>query len=356
MLQVEPRNSVDVLSRRLQTEWPYIAEARSRTAELRTKLAALASLASEDTSTIVYGSIGREEVTESSDVDWTILIDGPTDPNHVHLVAKTSSLLKLLGFKAPGPTETFAVLVNSHELIHHIAGIHDTNQNLTRRILLLFESIAVTQPLVRDRVVRNILDRYITYDVSVPRLEPPKDVIPHFLLNDVVRYWRTMASDYAAKMWEREKEGWGLRNVKLRFSRKLIFVAGLLACFSFELDPPPDANEVRADRAILPSRLTTHVLDHLSKPPLDALAEVLLKFADDSTSRRLFASYDRFLGILSEPTKRSELNELAIENALQSKVWLDARDASHDFRDALETMFLRCDSRLQELTLRFGVF
>lgn len=109
---------VELLSQRLGVEWPFIAEARHRTAALRSKLDVLKSLETDDAATIVYGSIGREEVTESSDVDWTILIDGPTDPNHVHLVARTAALLKSLGFKEPGPTETFAVLVNSHELIH----------------------------------------------------------------------------------------------------------------------------------------------------------------------------------------------------------------------------------------------
>ena len=80
-------------------EWSFIAEARRRTADLRSKLDALASLATEDAATIVYGSIGREEVTESSDVDWTILVDGPTDPNHIHLVTRTTNLLKSLGFE-----------------------------------------------------------------------------------------------------------------------------------------------------------------------------------------------------------------------------------------------------------------
>jgi hypothetical protein len=354
---VQPSASnVEALSQRLGTDWLNISEARRRTAELRTKLDALASLATEDAATIVYGSIGREEVTESSDVDWTILIDGPTDPNHSHLVAKTADRLKDLGFKPPGPTDTFAVLVNSHELIHHIAGRHDTNQNLTRRILLLFESLAVTQPLVRDRVVRNILDRYITYDVIVPRREPLREVIPHFLLNDVVRYWRTMASDYAAKMWERETKGWGLRNAKLRFSRKLIFIAGLLACFSFELDPPHDAEEIRADRSNLPSRLSSHVLAHLSRSPLDVLAQTLLSSEADSTARQLFDAYDRFLGVLANQEKRTELNELAMDKALDSKVWLEIHEASRDFRAAVDTLFLVDDSLLKRLTLRYGVF
>src|SRR5207237_10320632 len=150
--------------------------ARRRTASLRAKLDALAPLTTEDAATMLFGSIGREEVTESSDVDWTILIDGPSDPSHLQLVAKTADRLKDLGFKPPGSTDTFAVLVDSHELIHHIAGTHDTNQNLTRRILLLFESVAVTQPLVRERVVRNILDRYVTNDLVVPRPEPPTAV------------------------------------------------------------------------------------------------------------------------------------------------------------------------------------
>jgi hypothetical protein len=142
-----------------------------------------------------------------------------------------------------------------------------------------------------------------------------------------------------------------LRNIKLRFSRKLIFVAGLLACFSFELDPPANADDVRADRENLPSALANHVLSRLAMPPLAALAAALLVHGEDATARRIFDAYDQFLGILLNLEQRAELARLPIERALESKVWLAARDASHDFRDGLEKRGL-----LSELTLRFGLF
>ncbi len=348
--------AVDTLAERLGCEWRNIAEARNRTAEARWKLDGLAELSAEDTSIIFYGSIGRGEVTESSDADWCVLVDGPSDPGHASLVANVADRLASLGFKQPGRTDTFAGLVSSHELVHHIAGTHDTNQNLTHRMLLLFESVALTQPLVRGRVIGNVLDRYVTYDVIAPRAETPKEIVPHFLLNDVVRYWRTMASDYPAKMWERRREGWGLRNVKLRFSRKLIFIAGLLACFSFEWDPPADASEVRADRERLLPHLRDHIRLHLNQTPLDLLARAALTSSDDSTSRRVFDAYDQFLGILADPAKRSELESLAIEDTLGSSVWNEAHEASGNFRNGIQTMFLVNDGHLKDLTLRYGVF
>jgi hypothetical protein len=347
---------IDTLSERLGLNWANLAEARRKTDELRDRLSVFGKLSAEDTSIVVVGSIGRGEVTDSSDVDWTLLIDGPADPHHAKLVSEIRRGFEDLGLQKPGQTETFAVMASSHELVHHIAGTHDTNQNLTRRILLLFESAAITGPLVRSRVIRNVMDRYVTHDVIAPRPEPPDRVIPHFLLNDVVRYWRTMASDYASKMWERQNTGWGLRNVKLRFSRKLIFVAGLLACFSFELDPPDDAESIRADREGLPLKLTTHVLQRLELSPLEALASFLLKNGNDSAARQVFAAYDQFLGILLDVEKRDELKCLQIENALASPVWHEARAASHEFRKGLESLFLEKPGTLKDLTLRFGLF
>ncbi|MGH9419441.1 MAG: nucleotidyltransferase domain-containing protein [Thermoanaerobaculia bacterium] len=349
-------NSVEQLRLRIGGNWPNIFETRRRTDDLLHKLSILSDFSSEDASVVVFGSVGRGEVTENSDVDWTLLIDGPSDPNHAYVVMAIRDRLESAGLVKPGETGTFGVMAFSHDLIHYIAGTHDTNQNLTRRLLLLLESVAVTEPLVRGKVIRNVLDRYITHDIVAPVAIPPKHVIPHFLLNDVVRYWRTMASDFPAKMWERQNEGWGLRNIKLRFSRKLILAAGLLACFSFETDPPANAGLIRGDQDNLPSTLANHVLERLDAPPLDVLAGALTVYGSPQTARKVFDAYDQFLGIMLDHEKREELKQLPIDKALNSKVWVEARDASHAFRDGLEELFLRSSSLLSELTLRFGVF
>ena len=61
-----------------------------------------------------------------------------------------------------------------------------------------------------------------------------------------------MAVDFASKQRDRAGEGWGLRNAKLRMSRKLIFASGLLVCFSANLDPGakrPDFHRQRCYKA-----------------------------------------------------------------------------------------------------------
>ena len=55
-----------------------------------------------------------------------------------------------------------------------------------------------------------------------------------------------MCVDFAWKGWEQDQKKWGLRNIKLRMSRKLIFVSGLLMCAEPFLKDK-DANESSID-------------------------------------------------------------------------------------------------------------
>jgi predicted nucleotidyltransferase len=347
--------ALETLEGRVGKNWTAIRAARVRTEEVVAELAeALANLHDANCSVMVTGSLGRGEATEGSDADWVLLVDGPSDPQHARLARDIEKRVREIVPKEVGPTGTFGSIVASHELVHYIAGTRDSNENLTRRILLLSESRALTNPLVRERVIRNVLARYVFYDRSVSsrvsRRQPP-----HFLLNDVVRYWRTMASDYASKMWERSREGWGIRNVKLRFSRKLLFIWGLLAAFSGELFAPPELHQVENDDEYL-LMLADLIRSQTDVAPLELLARVVLDAGNDTVADAIFSSYDRFLGVLADADGRKALEAVQFENALDDPTYAGLRGLSQQFRGGVAQLFFDVHPKLPQLIRDFGVF
>jgi hypothetical protein len=152
--------ALETLEGQLAANWIAIRAARTRTEELANRLSSeLADLHDANCSVVVTGSLGRAEATEGSDADWVLLVDGPSDPEHAILAREIETRIRAIVPKEVGPTGTFGSIVASHELVHYIAGTRDSNENLTRRILLLSESRALTNALVRERVIRNILAR-----------------------------------------------------------------------------------------------------------------------------------------------------------------------------------------------------
>lgn len=215
LMPVSEANAVSTLAKKLGRTWSAI-DACAADADIQRQriidMLRLEKLIPADCSFIVSGSLARDEFTpgpigdgpdnqtEGSDVDWTLLVDGEADPQHLPAVQKISNVLKELGFKPPGPTALFGGLVFSHELVHVIGGDADTNRNLTRRILLLLESRVLEEAsAVRERVMRNIFRRYLDEDRGYHAVHGLRIKVPRFLLNDISRFWRTMAVDYAAK-------------------------------------------------------------------------------------------------------------------------------------------------------------
>ena len=316
---------------------------------------ALTDLDDASFSVVVTGSLGRREATTGSDADWILLVDGRSDPRHAMIATEVANRIGTVVTKQVGRTGTFGGIVASHELVHYIAGTRDSNENLTRRILLLAESRALINPAVRERVIRNVLARYVVYDRSVQSRSGTRQTVPHFLLNDVVRYWRTMASDYASKMWERQREGWGIRNVKLRFSRKLLFIWGLLASFAAELFGPPELHRMENDDEYF------HALAELIRsltdvPPLELLARVIAECADDKLANEVFSSYDQFLALLSDEVARNALEKVPFDGALSEPAYAGLREASHHFREGVTRLFFDVHPKLPGLVRKFGVF
>ena len=350
------RSTLETLESRLGTNWSALRAARERTEELISGLSTrLADLHDANCSVVVTGSLGRAEATGGSDADWVLLVDGPSDPEHAMLAREIEKRVRSIVPKEVGPTGTFGSIVASHELVHYIAGTRDSNENLTRRILLLSESRALINPVVRERVIRNVLARYVLYDRSVRSRSGRRQMVPHFLLNDVVRYWRTMASDYASKMWERSREGWGIRNVKLRFSRKLLFVGGLLAAFAGELFAPPELYQVQNDEQFY-LMLADLIRSQTDVPPLELLARVVLDAGDNEVANDIFSSYDEFLGVLANPEARARLEAVPFEDALDDATYAGLRDVSRRFRGGITRLFFDVHPKLPMLIRDFGVF
>jgi hypothetical protein len=332
------------------SRWNHIARAQSLSREKSVELANLVGdlLPTDEGALVVFGSLARGEYTLGSDLDWTLVIDGRADSLHVKVLHSLKHELE--PFKSPGPTGVFGSLVFSHDLVHAIGGDEDTNKNTTRRLLLLLESTAINAGLskeVRGRILNAILSRYIEEDANFIAANNSKDRIPRFLLNDVVRFWRTMAVDYANKYRARAGEGWAVRNIKLRMSRK---VSGLLMCISWALRDVDDS-----DDEFVVQKLVNHLQAWTQRPPLESLATIVIQYAP-SLAADLFDNYDAFIAILDNKEQRELLEKLSPEEAYDNAAFLEARSIAIGFDGALTKLLFEADNDLTRLVKKYGVF
>jgi hypothetical protein len=344
------------LEARLGSDWPFLKGAREAAGEQLQELSdGLAEFSGEDSSVVVFGSLARGEWTRGSDIDWTLLIDGQAYPEQADIFEQIRSWITER-YKEPGREGTFGNLAFSHELIHRIGGSSDTNPNLTQRILLLLESRPIGRDDAYRRVIRGLLDRYIREDYGWLTSANPS-YIPRFLQNDIARYWRTVAVDFAYKRRARAGDGWALRTVKLRLSRKLTYAAGLIACFqcSWLIERNPGFEQLPMDER---ARIAVEDIEHfLEKSPLDVLAWAFLKFPDlDTAARDVFGSYDQFIALL-QSDQRVHLNSLRRERATQDPTFQLARELGHTFQRGLDSLFLsEGNVGFSNLTKTYGVF
>ena len=203
-------------------------------------------------------------------------------------------------FRPPGQTGTFGNMAFSHDIIHQIGGQNDTNKNTTQRILLLLESTTIGKNTqAYERIIRAVINRYLEEDNHLLVEHETRYRVPRFLVNDIVRFWRTMAVDFASKQRDRAGEGWGLRNAKLRMSRKLIFVSGLLVCFGCSLDPELQ-KKLSAEKHDIKLDLVNYVRDQIKLTPLEILANAIKQYGvPKSLGKQLLGAYAEFLKFLT---------------------------------------------------------
>lgn len=367
-----PRGTIDSdcdyvteLAHRRGGGWPTIRRAQEQADEvLRLLTVGLKEFASEDIDIVVFGSLARREWTGGSDVDWTLLVDGQVDYEHRGAAREVNRKLHESHFqgrdlKPPGSEGIFGSLTFSHELVHHIGGQADTNRNTTQRVLLLLESTALT-PREPDgigphkRVVRQVLSRYLANDFSIRAHPDSESRIPRFLLNDIVRYWRTMCVDFAYKDWEQAGQKWALRNIKLRMSRKMLFLSGLLTVFSCYRNVDilrPDS----ADQNNL-FDVQRHLTAFARSTPLNIVVWMLHTIGLAADCVELLDAYEQFLDQMNDDELRDRLKNLTADDAFADEIYLRCRATSDLLQCVVRRLCFERDSELREFIREYGVF
>lgn len=281
---------------------------------------------------VLFGSWGRQELTDHSDHDWALLVDGPDVTGARCSMNEIGELLGT-GKRKPGEQGIFGSAISCDDLVDRIGLEADDNKNLTRRLLLLLESVAVLNEEVHERCRARVLEGYL--DDSVKSYKPPR-----FLLNDIVRYWRTICVDFVGK--ERRGKGgkWALRNLKLRLSRKALFASGLLP--------------VLACRRLSVQDISPFLSDAFQLPALDRIAWAFLEFGATDAGVRALSAYDGFLALLGDRDVREELERLSREEALQSDLFRQGTQLASGFQQGL--LALLFETPLESMVREYGIF
>jgi hypothetical protein len=321
---------LEQLAARSADGFPNLIGARERTrVELQAARERLNPLVRDpDVAVVLFGSWGRHELTPGSDDDWLILVDGPWRER----VQPRGSEIGAALARQPGTTGTFGDVAFSIELAGKIGLEDDTNRNLTRRMLLMLESVAAVGEDAHRAARDRVLEGYLQGDVKDHR--PPR-----FFLNDVIRYWRTITVDFVGKSRAEGGEKGALRNLKLRLNRKVLFAGGLL--------PLLLCHRLRAEQ------IGDELRRQLDQPATDRLAEIFLEFDVDAGVRAM-AAYDRWIGMLADDDIRAELATMTREEGDANRAFRTARRYSDEVQNGL--LALLFETPLLPLVREYGIF
>lgn len=287
---------------------------------------------------VVLGSLARQEITPESDLDYFVIVHSLLSSEKISLTKKLLSsadnLREKLELNKPGRTGMFGAVLSAPDLIERIGLEQDTNLSHSRRILLLQESASIYQPNLHEQLLRGILGRYL---VDYPG---PKRGVPRFLLNDVMRYWRTLAVDYQAKRWEALTPNWGLRFLKLIISRKIVY-AGTLVTLLLTKEATVD-----------------YFYEQFSMPALARIAQLHSELSSEywKDLATILTIYDTFISKISDEKFREDASKIQSPHEIEEKSeFAEMRTKGRELQKALENIFFH-SPRLKKRAIRYMSF
>jgi predicted nucleotidyltransferase len=290
----------------------YNKTTEASNAALKTLREALAGIVPANGIALTCGSYSRREATVGSDLDFYVLVDETSDHEPVWFANAKAAIAGVVN-KPPAAGGAFDALIKIGDLLANFGGDQDTNQTITRRMLYLLEGEFLTNEAEFKRIRRKIIERYVEGTREDHH-------IAQYLLNDIIRYWRTITVDYAFKTQEANKP-WAIRNIKLVFSRKLIYASGLFSV-AMTADRSHDAK--------------IDILEELfSMTPLDRIIHI----CGEGRTRELVKSYNFFLSRIDDAGTRKHLEALRKEDREEDHAFRELKNEGYRFANELLMCF-----------------
>lgn len=273
----------------------------------------------------ISGSLARLEGSPQSDIDFMIVYhSAPLMEDHDAFRSRVKDILAdtsidwqggAVNLLAPNPKGVFAGDAVTANLVAKIGASNEPYENLSQRLLLILESCGLWNSHGFSEAQKQLLAVYAK-DVTA-------DASKHYvlLLNDLIRYFRSICVNYHAQKEDVLEFGrWPLRNLKLRHSRIVMYISLLVALG--ELSKPAwKSKEGGKWRGLL---------DFVALPPLERLVRVYESNADDGVYR-LLGLYNVFLSMMSNQEVRAALGDLDYDQRYHSDYFAQLKANSDAF-------------------------
>lgn len=185
----------------------------------------------DDLTIYATGSYARGEATKRSDLDLFFLYNGNTPLKDLKtkeqaLFAAVKSVCNQFQFPPFSSNGKYLKILRAADIFKCIGGKQDDYKNLfTARMLLLLESTPLHGHDVYEKIITDVSSCYFR-DYYLHE----KGFKPLFLINDILRFWKTLCLNYENKRNQntkntQDKAKEKTKNFKLKFSRATICFA-----------------------------------------------------------------------------------------------------------------------------------
>jgi len=291
-------------------------------------------------SIILIGSFGRLESSELSDLDYCIVYEENINESNKKLIKK--KVHKNLNNIFKNKISCFSDKYKS-EILSDIGGFEDKSMDFTTRILIFLESIPLNENGLYNHLIEDLSNIYLEEYIR-------EEKYPLFLTNEIIRFWRTLCIDYRWKKMEIQKP-WGIRNIKLRFSRKFLCISSILILIMLfkELITHEDFNKFIHYPSSIKMIIIYNILEKNSDEFLTKHnKQVLLKYIE-----KILLGYNDFLSCISNEVIRKSLIGLKFEERNENKHYNELKEKAKDFHNNIINVF---DILSKELIKKYLIF